>query len=208
MNHYKKRLIKNGIAAPVIIAMIVTVVFFALLSTAANDNHFFRRINLSNYEQSDIIQAEQIHIESNYIAKSQLDKLESNTVLGTISDGNKSLPLILNANSVNAMGKFNILKDSKIIGETGCTYAYCAKADNELICGFSQGDIVNASLCYGNYTFEVVDVKNCDCNSIKNIADGISSALVLYTDANEGVGISNSYLVVICKLTDGIKITQ
>lgn len=208
MNHYKKRFIKNGIAAPVLIAMIMTGMLFAFLGLAAQDNHFFRRINLSNYEQSDIIQAEQIDMESNYTARSQLDGLESNTVLGSISDGDKSLPLILNANPVNAMGKFNILQDSRLIGETGCIYAYCTKADSELIRSLSQGDILNASLCYGDYTFKVVSVKNCDCNSIENIADGISSALVLYTDANDGVGISNDCLAVICELTDGIRITQ
>ena len=208
MNHNKKRFIKNGIAAPVIIAMIMTGMLFVFLSFAAQDNHLFRSINLSNYEKSDIIQAEQIDTEQNDIAKSQLDALESNTVLGSIGVGNKSLPLILNANPVNAMGKFNIVQGSRMIGETGCTYAYCAKADSELIRSLSPGDSVNASLCYGDYAYKVVDVKNCDCNSIENIAGGISCALVLYTDAGNGVGISSNCLAVICELTDGIKITQ
>lgn len=210
MNHYKKRFIKSGIVIPIIAAVIVTALFFAVIY---NISFAFpsadKSVILADYEKSEIITPETLNIKSDEIKKEEIPALSANTLVGTAKANGQTLELIFNANDVNAVKKLNISENSKLIGETGCVFATCYKQSSDFVKSLKTGDKIELQLFYGNYEYEVIDIKtNTALSEAEKSADGISRAFVICTDDSSSVGISNQYLTAVCKMTDGKIITQ
>ena len=211
MNHHQKKLLKNGFIVPFIIALIITAVFFAAIFPLASYMPFSERnISLAEYEKSGVIQMEKVPTDSNgNVKKSDILPIKDNTALGTFEAGQAKMPLIYNANEVNASGSFSLNKDSVLIGETGCAVISCCKSDSSDIKSLKTGDKINIETVYGNYVYEVTTtaVINQE-NDIKKTAGKIGKSLVIYTDNSSSTGISSKYFTVICKFISGNSITQ
>ena len=210
MDYFKKRLIKNGIIIPIIIAVAVSALFFAVLSVISDEFPFTdNTVSISDYEIAEIVEAEPFEFDGSIVNRRDIPPISPNTVIGSIDAGDSSLPLIYNSNDVNATGKINISKDSKLFGEIGTVLASCYKSDADFLKSMSVGDILNVNTHYGNFTYEVtgIDAVN-DFLLVKKQGDGIGRALVLYTDNNDKIGMSDEYFTVTCKMTSGIQITE
>ena len=122
MNHYKKRFIKSGIVIPIIVAVIVTALFFAVIY---NISFAFpssdKSVILADYEKSEIITPETLNIKSDEIKKAEIPALSANTLVGTAKANGQTLELIFNANDVNAVKKLNISGNSKSVSYTHLT---------------------------------------------------------------------------------------
>lgn len=211
MDRYKKRLIKNGIVLPAIIAVVAAVLFFAVLGMLKSAFPFTEKaVCIAEYEKADIITAEKAEPEGNgAISKNDLPALSPNTLIGSAEANGKSLELIYDANEVNALGRLNISGDSKLAGETGTVFVSCYKADADFIKSLKVGDTVELNITYGSYKYEVAAVTETDNPSLaKKQGDGIGRALVLYTDKSSGSGISDRCIAVVCEMTDGRPVTQ
>ncbi len=210
MDHYKKRFIKSGIVIPIIAAVIITALFFAVIyNISFAVPSAGKSVILADYEKSEIITPKTLNIKSNEIKKEDIPTLSSNTLVGTAKANGQTLELIFNANDVNAVKKLNISENSKLIGETGCVFASCYKQNSDFVKSLKAGDRIELQLFYGNYEYEVTDIKtSISLSDAEKSADGTGRAFVICTDNSSSVGISNQYLTAVCKLTDGKIITQ
>lgn len=210
MEHFKKRLVKNGIIIPVIIAVIMSALFFAVLSVFSDEFPFTDNyVSISDYEKAKIIEAEPIKPGKSEISKRDIPTIAPNTVIGEIEAKGVKMPLIYDANDVNAMGKMNISGDSRLFGETGTVAASCYKADANFLKSMSDGDTLNINTHYGGFTYEITKINTInDLSLVKKQGDGVGRALVLYTDNSDKMGITNEYLVITCIMTSGIHITE
>lgn len=212
MNRYKKDLIINGIIIPAIAAVVLTALFFAVLNNFSKDFPFIRNtVIVSDYERADVTEAETLTLQSegDSISKTDLYAPTDNMILGSANANGNSLELIFNANDVNAIKRLNIASDSKLVGETGTVFATCYKSDSQLVKSLKIGDIVNLDVNYGSYAYKVTAVTAA--NSLadaKKMGDGIARALVLCTDSSNSIGISDSYLTVVCEMTSGKAVTE
>lgn len=210
MNHYKKRLIKNGIVIPLIIAIIATALFFAVLSLYKDEFPFVNNtVSISDYEKAELVEAQPLKLSGNTVSKKDIPQIAANTIIGSIEAKDSSMPLIYNSNDVNAVGRMNISKDSKLFGEVGTVVASCYKANADFLKSLSVGDTLNVDIHYGSFIYKVIktDVVD-DLSLVEKQGDGVGRALVLYTDNSNEIGISNKYLTVTCTMTDGIQITE
>lgn len=210
MNHNQKRFVKNSIVIPLIIAIVAAGMFFVVLNILSDEFPFTSdMLYASDFDGSEIIVPDFNILTDDSISKSDIAIPVDNMLVGSIDAKGKSLELIYNANAVNALGRFNILPDSKFVGEIGTAFAQCYKADANFMNQLNKGDKINVNTYYGNFVYEVTNIQIC--NSVldaKKLGDGVGRALVLCTDGNNGVGMSDSLLTVVCKMTSGPKVTE
>ena len=210
MNHYKKRLVKNGIIIPIIIAVILALLFFAVLYSFSDEFPFANNtVSISDYEKSEIIEAQPLEISGNTVSKKDIPQIADNIVIGSIETKDLSLPLIYNSNDANAVGRMNISKDSKLFGEVGTVFASCYKANSDFLKSLSVGDALTVNTYYGSFVYEVAEIDVLsDFFLVNKQGNGIGRALVLCTDNSDEIGISEEYLTVTCTMTSGIQITE
>jgi len=209
MERYRKRYVNNSIIMPTVVAVILTVLFFVVLSLMSDNIPFVKdTVEVASYDSAEISQAEQLDVSDHSISRSKVKALDSNTTFGSIRIGQTEYPLIYNANEVNAMGKFNMDPQSVVIGDIGSAYLSCYKSDSAELKALRAGDSINIETHYGSFVYQVVAAKSAYDSTLGSIGDGVGKALVLYTDGSKGVGISDKYFCVICRMVSGTEITQ
>lgn len=204
MNHREKRFVKYGIVIPLVIAVIVTGLFFAVYNTSLKSYVFKdREFKLSDYSYAQVKEAEQQSItpDNNKIHKSELAAYGDNTIIGNAVIYDSTTPIILMGNEVNSAGKFNIAKSGKLPGEAGAVYLYCNKKDAAPVKMLSEGDIISVETYYGVFDYEMRETLLIDSeNHLNKCADAYGRSIVIYTDFSNGYGIGNSYYAVIAEL--------
>lgn len=209
MNSYKKKFLKNAIIIPIVIAVVMTILFFVSYNAVA-DNLIYKqgRISLSDYSYSELSEAEEIMSENGSVNKSDIMSVKDNTVIATADFDGQAMPVVYKANEVNSSGNLSLNGDI-FFGEAGVCCLYCNRKDNKNIRMLSENDTINIDSFYGDYSYRVVQVTACENEAqLGRVADSMSKALVLYTDSNTSIGINNSYCVVVCEMIDGIDVTQ
>ena len=145
--------------------------------------------------------------ENGSIKKSSFNKLENNSVIGKISVGDESLPLIYKADKVNANERFNINIGSSLPGEIATCFAEVYKNNSAKIKLASEGDTINIDTFYSSYEYTIKSIYTAhNKHELKNAGAGLSRALVLYTDNSVGAGISNEYYVCVAVMKSGAKV--
>lgn len=204
MKHSEEKFVKHGVVIPLIIAVVVTALFFAVYNIVLKSYVFKERtFSLSDYTYSQVNEAEQQNItpRDNQIKKSELTLYGNDTVIGNAVIHDSITPIIMNGNDVNGAGRFNITDFSKLPGETGCVYMYCNKKDSVGIKMLTEGDIISIETYYGIFDYEMKETLLVDNDSdLKKCADAYGRSIVIYTDASNGYGLSNSYYAVIAEL--------
>ena len=210
MNRYKKRLVKDGIVIPIIIAVIATALFFTVMHKISGEFPFANNtVSISDYEKAEIIEAQPLELSGSTFSKKDIPQIAANTVIGSIEAKGTSMSLIYNSNDVNAVGRMNISKDSKLFGEVGTVFAFCYKADAAFLKSLAAGDTLNINTHYGSFIYEVVKIDTVnDLSLAHEQGDGVGRALVLCTDNSNKSGISDEYLTVTCTMTSGTQVTE
>lgn len=210
MSHNEKRFVKNSVVIPLIIAVIVVGIFFIVLNSFSDEFPFVSNmIYASEFESSEVLTTDKLEVSGNTVSKSVITSPKDNMLVGSIDANGASYELINNANAVNAVGRVNILPGSKLIGEIGSAVAQCYKEDAGFINQLNEGDVLKVNTYYGDFVYEVTEIQICDSVfEAEKLGDGIGRALILCTDADSGVGISDSVLAVVCQMTDGQKVTE
>ena len=145
--------------------------------------------------------------ENGSIKKSSFNKLENNSVIGKISVGDESLPLIYKADKINANERFNINIGSSLPGEIGTCFAEVYKNNSAKIKLASEGDTINIDTFYSSYEYTIKSIYTAHNKyELKNAGAGLSRTLVLYTDNSVGAGISNEYYVCVAVMKSGAKV--
>ena len=92
MTKNEKRLLINGILLPIFTAIILSVLYVGIINALTPDKGF--QMAAEQGKQVNEITSFDIKEENGNIKKSSFNKLENNSVIGTISVGDESLPLI------------------------------------------------------------------------------------------------------------------
>lgn len=204
MKHSEEKFIKHGVIIPLIIAVLMTAVFFAGYHISLKSFVFKERtFSLSDYTFSQLKEAEQQNItpKDNKIKKSELTLYSDNTVIGNAVIQEQSIPIILRSNDINSAGRFNITDADKLPGEAGCIYMQCNKKDSATIKMLTEGDIISVETYYGIFDYEMKESLLADNdNHLKKCADAYGRSIVIYTDDSNGYGLSNSYYAIIAEL--------
>lgn len=210
MNYRKKRFVKRGIIIPIIIAVVSTILFFAVYNALVNSVLFKdREFNLADYSYSEVIEAEPYASEGSEIRKSELPVITSNTVIGNAVINGQAVPVIFDGNEVNSSQRLSLQKDGGIIGESGCAFLFCNKKDSVAVKMLSEGDIVTIDTFYGSYEYEIVSKKMVSSgNELRKSADEFGRSIAIYTDGSEEIGISDTYYVVIGEMISGAEIME
>lgn len=210
MNYRKKRFVKRGIIIPIIISVVITILFFAVYNALVNSVLFKEReFNLAGYSYSEISEADAYISDSSEIRKTELPAVSSNTVIGNAVINGQAMPVIFDSNEVNSGQKFNLQKHGSIIGEAGCAFLSCNKKDNMVLKMVSEGDVVSIDTYYGSYEYKIVGKKTVSSDiELRKAADEFGRSIAIYTDGCEGIGISDTYYVVIAEMISGTEITE
>lgn len=205
MTKNEKRLLINGILLPIFIAIILSALYVGIVNT-------FTPVSTAQTaaeQEAEVneITSFDIKEENGAIKKSSFNKLEDNSVIGTLSVGDESLPLIYKANKINANERFNINIGSNLPGEIGACFAEVYKNNSAKIKLASEGDTINIDTFYSSYEYTIKStytVKNR--HELEQAGAGLSRALVLYTDNSVGTGISDEYYVCVAVMKSGAKV--
>ncbi len=204
MNHREKRFIRHSIVIPLIIAVIVTGLFFAAYHLSLKSYVFKdREFKLSDYSYAQVKEAEAQNMipDHNKIHKSELAVYDDNTVIGNAVIYDKSIPIILRGSDINSASRLNITDFSKLPGEAGAVYLYCNKRDAAPIKMLTEGDIISVETYYGVFDYEMRETVLVDSEShLDKCADSYGRSIVIYTDFSNGYGIGNSYYAAIAEL--------
>ena len=197
MTKNEKRLLINGILLPIFTAIILSVLYVGIINALTPDKGF--QMAAEQGKQVNEITSFDIKEENGSIKKSSFNKLENNSVIGKISVGDESLPLIYKADKVNANERFNINIGSSLPGEIATCFAKIKLA--------SEGDTINIDTFYSSYEYTIKSIYTAhNKHELKNAGAGLSRALVLYTDNSVGAGISNEYYVCVAVMKSGAKV--
>ena len=177
MTKNEKRLLIKGILLPIFIAIILSALYVGIVNT-------FTPVSTAQTaaeQEAEVneITSFDIKEENGAIKKSSFNKLEDNSVIGTLSVGDESLPLIYKANKNNS-AKIKLA---------------------------SEGDTINIDTFYSSYEYTIEStytVKNR--HELEQAGAGLSRALVLYTDNSVGTGISDEYYVCVAVMKSGAKV--
>lgn len=209
MNSYKKKFLKNAIIIPIVIAVVMTILFFVSYNAVANNLIYKKnRISMSDYSYSKLAQAEEIMSENGSVSKSDSWSVKDNTVIATADFNGQVMQVVYKANELNSSGNLSLNGDI-LFGEAGVCRLYCNRKDNKNIRMLGENDIVSINTIYGDFSYRVVQITSCKNKAqLERVADSMSKALVLYTDSNTSIGLDNSYYTVVCEMLDGIDMTQ
>lgn len=204
MNHRKERFIKCGIVIPLVIAVIITALFFVTYNIALKSYVFKdRAFNLSDYSYAEVTEAEQISIvsDNHKIHKSKLPAYSDNTIIGSAVIKDSRIPIILRGNELNSADRLNMTAFSKLPGEIGSVYLFCSKKDAAAVKMLAEGDVISIETYYGVFDYEMRESLLIDSESgLSKCADSYSRSIVIYTDSSSGYGCSDSYYAVIAEL--------
>lgn len=209
MYSQNKKFIINAVIIPIVMAVIVTGVFFFLCHEILNGMVFKQEaFSLSDYSVNQLTSAPQLELSGNTISKGELSKISGNTVIGSAVIDEQTMEIVVDANEVNSAGRLNMSSDV-FVGENGTCFLYCNKKDNKNIRLMDKNDTLEITTIYGSYLFEVARIVNCDSDiSLKNIADDIPRGLVIYTDSNTNIGFDNKYCAVVFRMLEGTEVVQ
>lgn len=210
MDTRKKKFIKRAIVIPIIIAILVTAIIFVIYcifrSGVINlkDSYEF-----SSYSSSALLEAEAYTPASQGISKQELPLPSDNMLIGSVKLANSEIELVYNANDVNADKRLNLSAQSSLIGEAGTAFIACNKKDSEPLKQIKEYDSITIDTYYGSYEYTVVRVVTIDSAiELQKCADDLGSAAVIYTDATESYGVSDTYYAIVCEKTSGVQITE
>ena len=205
MNRRQREFVKSGIAIPLIIAVIITISFFAVYK-AVDASILFkeREFQLADYSYSDVVQADAYTPSSDVILKTELPVPDSNAIIGSARLGEQSVDIIYDGNDVNGAGRFNINADSRFIGESGCAYLSCPKSISGTVKSLENGDTVKIDTYYGSYEYKIVSITTADSElELTKAADEYGRCIAVYTDGSDGVGLNDKYYIAVGELVSG-----
>lgn len=210
MNYRKKRFVKRGIIIPIIIAVVITILFFAVYNALVHSVLFKEReFSLADYSYSEIGEADTYISGNSEIRKSELPCVSSNTVIGNAAVNGQAMPVIFDGNEVNSNQSLSLQKDGSMIGEAGCAFLSCNKKDSMAVKMLSEGDIVGIDTYYGSYEYKIVSKKTVNSDiELRKTADEFGRSIAIYTDGCAGIGISDTYYVVVGEMISGAEIME
>ena len=209
MNLYKKNFLKNAIVIPIVISVAVTALFFVSYSSVVDNLIYSQKvIALSDYSDAQLSEAQEIGAENDIISKGAILPIKDNTIIADADINGYAMKVVYMANELNSSGNL-CLNGNIVFGERGTCYLYCNKKDNKDIRMLNRNDIVNIDAFYGDCSYRVVEITECENEmQLNKVADNLSSALVIYTDSNTNIGLDNRYCAVVCEMLDGVEVTQ
>lgn len=208
MTKKQKDIITKGVIIPVITALILSAVIVPVIKTVKLP-YSNGITSFADFSSEQIIEVNQFDGEvTDVVKRADIGKLESNTIIGSITISDSTYPIIFNANDVNAMGKMNIT--GKLIpGEIGASYMEIYKDEGAKLKLVNTDSVITINTFYNDYEYRVKDtyvVKNASL--LSNAGAGIPSAIVLYTDNSMGIGLSNERFVAVCELVSGARVVE
>ena len=209
MSNNDKKIAGRAFTVPLTVAVLLSVLFIVTILFADIFPFASQEVDLGGFEQEEIKTVTDFQPSGEVIKKQELDIISPNTIIGSISVFDSDYPIIYNASRVNAMGKFNISDKSDLIGEAGASYLSVQKGDSAKLKMLAENDSIYIDTFYSSYEYKIVKitaVKNE--NDIFSCADGISSAVVLFTDNSVGVGTSDEYFVCVGEMVSGSRVTE
>lgn len=204
MKHSEEKFVRHGVIIPLIIAVLITAMFFAVYNISLKAFGFEERsFSLSDYTLSQINDAQQQNITptDNKIKKSELTLYGDNTVIGNAVINEQSTPIILNGSDINSAGRFNIKDTGRLPGEAGGVYMHCNKKDSAAVKMLTEGDVISVETYYGIFDYELRESLIIESEShLKKCADAYGRSIVIYTDDSNGYGLSSNYYAVVAEL--------
>lgn len=206
MSKLKRTLIQKAVIAPAVIGAVTAALFFASLPVAAElfplDD---KEIGIAEFEQG---LQETAFVKGNAPAEGKLKKSdilfkEKNKCIGCIELSGKSIPIAADADSVSLLNALSFSSKGNYIGEVGCAYVY--GFNSVLNTGvLSVNSDVKVETEYGSFVFTVKEIKKAASEyDVYSSATDVSRGLMLYTNTDNGVGISSSFDAVVMEMKSG-----
>lgn len=210
MNTRKKRFVKMAIVIPVIIAVMITILFFALYNVIAKNMLFTEReFRFSDYTAAEVTEMESFSPGGTQIRKNELPLPVDNTVIGSADLSGQAIPVIFQANEMNSAHRLNMTEGSSMIGENGCVFLSLNKKDSSALKALKENDIVKIDTYYGSYEYRITAIRNINNDiELKKSGDEYGKSAVLYTDGSNDIGTSDTYYTVIGEMVSGTAVTE
>lgn len=211
MNKKKKTLIQKTVAAPLIIGAVTAVLFFIMLPVVSGLFPLSQeKLEIADFEQP----LQEIAIDystvkaDGVVKKSEMAGFESNTLIGSVEIGEAQIPIVYDADNASLSGAVSISPDGNYIGETGCAYVYGYKSVVDMN-AFYIGQEITVKTVYGLYTFTVADMKTVSSQyAVYSMNTGVKKGLVLYTNTNNGYGVSSEFNTVVMEMKTGPSVAE
>ncbi len=212
MSRLTKLISGRNIIVPAVIAVVITAAFFAVLPIVGASFPFSRdTVVAAQHETKKVnsVYSHAVQSADKEVKKSSLSKIKNDTVFGEISIDGDTMELIYNAESKNAVKRYNLSGNGVLVGEIGCSYIECYKSDSDALKSIKNGGIVKIDTSYGSYQYRVVKTAYAKNEfQLSALGEDIGRAVVLYTDGSSSPGICESYYAVVCEMISGAKIVE
>jgi hypothetical protein len=210
MKSHKKNFIKIGIIIPIVIAFIITILFFVVYNGIVKTFVFDEReFALADYSASQVVEIETQSFEGSTISKRDLPVLNSGAIVGTLSVNSQQMPIIYDGDDISKSEKYNMSSKGSLFGENGCVYLSCYKKDSTALKTISKNDIVTISTFYGEYEYKIESLQNVtNASELNKVADEYGNALVIYTDGSNSLGVSDTYFVAVGEMISGKQVKE
>lgn len=212
MGKNEKTLIQKAVILPAAVALLIAVISFAVYPSVKDLFSFGSgTIVLSDFEnqKAESIYKQESGVTGGTVQKSEIGGFNANTEVGEISIGSTSVPLIYNADDINIKDSASLLDYGDYIGETGCAYIYGYKSVLGNINNMQAGDKISVNTAYGDYVFSVIGVELKNGESTVLFANPKTKrGLVIYTNEDNGAGISSAYRVVTAEMISGPAVAE
>lgn len=211
MNKNKKTLIQKAVIAPLVIGAVTAVLFFIMLPVVSGLFPLSKQeIKIADFQQNhtDIALDKSTLQTDGSVKKSNIIYDERNQLIGSVAAGGVDIPLLYDADNVSLTSALSFSSEGDYIGETGCAYVYGYRSLLD-INSFFEGQEVEVATQYGRYIFVVSQIKTVSAEyMVYSMNTGVKRGLVLYTNADGGYGISNSFDAVVMELKSGPAVTE
>jgi len=207
MGKNEKTFIQKAVILPLLAALLTAAVAFSVFPAVKNLIPLAEGSAVLSAFENQKAGSEFVHegrTASGTVKKNEIGDLQPNTEVGIITIGSSSVSLIYAADSINIKDSASLLEHGNYIGETGCAYIYGYKSVLGDINNMKAGDKILVNTLYGEYIFSVTDVALKSGESTVLTADpDTERGLIIYTNTDNGAGISSTYCVVTAEMVSG-----
>ncbi len=203
MKRAKKTFLHKAVLLPLAAGILAACTFFVFAPLMQESSSLKNQSFQAAYFEENYTPAS-IEVGGEKSVKKSDISLDDNTQIGNISVGGADLPLVYNASSVSCASAVSLSANGSLPGEKGSAFIYGSNSVLKNVGGLKSGSEFNVNTAYGSAVFVVKDVFKVKGEyNVFALKNQTQRGVVLYADADDGVGISDYYDVAVAEMKSG-----
>lgn len=203
MKRTKKTFLHKALLLPFMAGILAACTFFVFVPLMQESSNLKNQnFQVAYFEES--YAPVNIEIGAEKTVKKSNISLSDNTQIGNISVNGTDLPLVYNASTVSCTGATSLKANGGFPGEKGGAFIYGSNSVLSGIGNLKSGNEIVVNTVFGTTVFTVKDVFKVKSEyNVFALKNRLQRDVVIYTDIDDGVGISDYYDVAVAEIKSG-----